>query len=256
LSPPLLFLLSNDDGIDAPGLHVLAEAFQTLGEVVVSAPATEQSAKSHSFTMHEPLRVRHHGPGRHAVTGTPADSVYIGAHRLCPRRPDMVVSGINRGTNLGNDTLYSGTVAAAAEGALMGLPALAVSQEVREGSNDATRHWTAAAALAVQVAQRLLAHPLPDRCLLNLNVPDRALAEMLPMQTVRLGRRTYHTMVREERDPRGRPYYWIGGDHQEFCDEPDTDGHWFSRGHPTLTPLRPDLSARDLIHQVQRWAGP
>ncbi len=246
-------LVTNDDGFEAPGLIALANHLDRLGQVVRVAPATEQSARSHALTMNEPLRVHGQGPGRFAVNGTPADCVYIGLHHLCDRRPDVVVSGINRGTNLGGDVHYSGTVAAAREAALAGVPALAVSLDTPSGRRDRDRNWDSAALLAVHVVQMMLANKLPAGALLNLNVPDVPADQLSRLHVTRLGRREYAPRVQVNRDPRGREYYWIGGDHVGFCDEEGTDGYWFSRGHPTLSPLSTDSTALDLVDAVGRW---
>jgi 5'-nucleotidase len=247
----LLILLSNDDGIDAPGLAALERAFAPLGDVVVVAPAEEQSAKSHSLTMFEPLRVSRRGERRYAVTGTPADCAYIGVHHLCGRPPDLVVSGVNRGVNLGDDVHYSGTVAAAMEGALIGVPAVAVSLAAAPGKRDDARPWDLAAGLALRVARALLDDPLDGHAFLNLNVPD--VPELQGLKVARQGKHWYHPLVEQKEDPRGRPYFWLGGDHRAYCDEPDTDGHWFARGYATLTPMRPDLTAHRLLERVGRW---
>ena len=152
-------LVSNDDGIDAPGIHALATALEALGEVWTVAPAAEQSAKSHALTMHHPLRVSERGPRRLAVDGTPADAVYLGLHQVVPGPVDIVVSGINRGANVADDTWYSGTVGAAREGAMCGLPGVAVSLNVSSRTSDAERHWSTAAQLAVDVVRAVLADP-------------------------------------------------------------------------------------------------
>ncbi len=242
-------LVSNDDGVDAPGIRVLAEALAQLGTVVTAAPATEQSAKSHAITLHAPLRVDPRGPGRFAVSGTPADAVYLGVHHIFDERPDLVVSGINRGPNLSDDVWYSGTVAAAREAAMCGVPALAVSLERRDVP-DSARHWESAAALAVQVARRMLEAVAVDpalakgeeRLLINLNVPDRPLAELGTIKVCPLADRHYVPAVHENEDPRGRRYFWIGGVSQGFASQPHTDGWWFHQGHPTLTALRMQIT--------------
>lgn len=248
----MLLLLSNDDGIDAPGLHALEAALAPVGDVVVVAPATEQSAKSHALTMHEPLRVDARGNRRFAVSGTPADSVYLGVHRLCGGRPDVVVSGINRGTNLGDDVHYSGTVAAAREGALQGIPAVAVSLQVDGKQPGGPRHWGTAGEAVRRIVEEVLRNGLPPGCFLNLNVPD--VARLPGVRAVSLGRRLYEPLVQENRDPRGRAYYWIGGGHLAFCDEPGTDGHAFSRGFATVTPLQPDFTHRDALRALEGWS--
>ena len=249
----MLVLLTNDDGVDAPGLASLAEHLAPLGEVVVAAPSTEQSAKSHALTMHEPLRVHSRGPGWFSVSGTPADCVYIAVHHLCGRRPDVVVSGINRGTNLGGDVHYSGTVAGAREALIQGVPGLAVSLDTSGPGDDRSRHWETAAMLARQVVLMMRGQPEADGAVLNLNVPDVAPDQLTRLHVTRVGTRRYAPAVAVKHDPRGRPYYWIGGDHESFCDAPGTDGYWHTRGHPTLSPLRLDPSAPELVEAIGKW---
>lgn len=248
----MLLLVSNDDGIDAPGIEALARALAPLGQVLVVAPHTERSAQSHALTMHEPLRVTERAPGRFACSGQPADCVYLGVHHLCGQRPTAVISGINRGSNLGDDVHYSGTVGAAEEAALMGLPALAVSlHPERDRAPD--HHWDTAATLAVRVLRAMLADPLPPRVFLNLNVPDRPLSEVPGVRPASLGRREYKPMVAESRDPRGREYYWVGGAPLGFDETEGTDGYWFARGWATLTPLHPDHTHRATLDRLSRW---
>lgn len=275
----MLILLSNDDGVEAPGLGALVEALAAPDvEIVVSAPRHEQSAKSHSLTLYEPLRVEpwvpraaprigpNGGVSWFAVAGTPADSVYVGVHRLCSRRPDIVISGVNYGTNLGDDVHYSGTVAAAMEAALIGIPAIAVS--LGTGDRDpGDPIYETAAEYARRVMVALLADPLPRHMFLNLNVPGRPLDRIAGLKVTPMGKRYYHPMVQMNRDPRGRAYYWIGGPHDRFdgwerpaeidAPEPpedDLDGWWFERGYATLTPLHPDLTAFDTLERLQRWS--
>ncbi|GDX80285.1 5'-nucleotidase SurE [Deltaproteobacteria bacterium] len=241
-------LLSNDDGIEAVGLAALERAMAPLGEVWIVAPATEQSAKSHSFTMYEPLRVNALGPRRFSVSGTPADAVYLALHGLLPERPHLVVSGINRGSNLGTDVLYSGTVAAAREAAANDLPALAMSLHVPEGAT--TLHWDTAVHVATRVAAALLARPIGVGHLLNVNVPNVPLAELGGLRVAPLARRRYAAMVKKTIDPRGKPYYWIGGPHDRFDGEPDADGPLCLAGYATLTPMSLDMTAHDGIDAV------
>ncbi len=245
----MLILLSNDDGIEAAGLRALEAAMAGLGELWTVAPATEQSAKSHSLTMHEPLRVTPHGDRRFAVSGTPADSVYLAAHHLLPRKPDLVVSGVNRGSNLSNDVMYSGTVAAAREAASFDIPAVAVSLWVK----DADPHWETAQAVARRVVEETIRRGLPRGVLLNLNVPDLPTAALRGLRVAPLGRRYYHPSVAVNTDPRGRKYYWIGGDHDRFDDLPDTDGPLCEAGFAVLTPLHMDLTAHEVLGDLRAW---
>ncbi len=248
----MLLLISNDDGIDAPGLRALARAAEPFGDVVVVAPSGERSAQSHALTMHEPLRVSRRGAGWHACSGQPADCVYIGVHHLCAQRPAVVLSGINRGPNIGDDVHYSGTVGAAEEAALMGIPALAVSL-FTERANAPDHHWDTAGALAARVLRAMLDDPLPPRVFLNLNVPDRPLADVPGIRAAKLGRREYRPMVARNQDPRGRDYFWVGGEPMDLDETEGTDGHWFRRGFATLTPLHPDLTHRAALARIEGW---
>jgi 5'-nucleotidase len=250
----MTFLLTNDDGIDAPGIAVLHTALSDRGAVDVVAPATERSGASHALTMHEVLRSRPMGSRRWAVAGTPVDCVYVAVHKLLAQRPSMVVSGINRGANLGDDVHYSGTVGAAREGALMGIPALAVSlhvDHVRARRLSGSPHFDTAAHFALQVIDHLADNPLPPTVFLNLNVPDVPMAEVLGLRVCGLGRRHYAPMVEERRDPRNRPYFWIGGDPIEGQMDAGTDGWWAEQGWATLTPIQLDSTAVDTVAALQ-----
>lgn len=244
-----MLLLSNDDGIDAPGLHALEAAMAPIGEVWTVAPATEQSAKSHALTMHEPLRVLERGARRYAVSGTPADSVYLGTHHLLPGRPKLVVSGINRGSNLSNDVMYSGTVAAAREAASFGIPAVAVSLWVKTDRPN----WETAQRVAAHIVREVLERGLPSGILVNVNVPDVPADRLRGVRVAPLGRRWYHPSVAENTDPRGRKYYWIGGEHDRFDDLPETDGPLCEAGWAVVTPLHMDLTAHELLDDLRAW---
>jgi len=246
-------LLANDDGFYAHGLPPLAEALTALGEVWVVAPEREQSARSHALTMHKPLRAIERRPRWFSVSGTPADCVYMGVFHLLPERPDVVVSGINKGANLGNDVLYSGTVAAAMEGALLHLPSVAVSLFYRFGAPTAELHFDTAARVAAQVVAGLVEHGHTPRTLLNVNVPDRA--EVKGIVPARLGIREYEPLVDERKDPRGRPYYWIGGKHSRFEPIPESDGPLCSEGYATVTPLSADLTHPGALAGLD-WLSP
>ena len=231
-----LILLSNDDGYRAEGIGALRDALQTWADVVVCAPNNEQSASSHSLSLHRPLRVKNHEPGVYAVDGTPADSVYLALHGgLLKRPPDLVVSGMNHGLNLGVDVFYSGTVAAAREGALQGFLALAVS-----AANGADR--PVAAARASEVAQALWSCGLGGNGLFNLNLPAGT-TPTTAVRATRLGRRLYGGGLVRRQDPRGQDYYWIGGSDREVShgDAPGSDTEAYDQGIIGLTPLVLDL---------------
>ena len=243
-----MLLLSNDDGVLAEGLAALATALAPIDTLLVVAPAIEQSAKSHSLSLFTPLRARLHRPGWYGVTGTPADSVYFALNHLCKTPPRAVISGINRGSNIGSDVHYSGTVAAAREAAFSGVPALAVSLYTEEGGD--RKHWESAGSLAATVLQKMLAAPLPAGVLLNLNVPNRPLSEIVGLVAAPMGDRAYEALVREDRDPRGKPYYWIGGPAILSEEELHTDCSLLTRGYATLTPLLTDVTAHRLLDRV------
>ena len=231
-----LVLLSNDDGIASQGLLTMRDALLAHFEVVVIAPETEQSAMSHSLSLHRPLRLRTVEAGMFAVDGTPADCVYVALHsggRVVPRRPALIVSGINRGLNLGQDVFYSGTVAAAREGALRGLPAIAISAHPWA---DLAR----VAALTTALGQKLLALP-PRPLLLNVNVPKAWSGEV---RATRVGSRIYEEVVDFRHDPRGREYLWIGGPGVRHERDTGTDTDAYDDGAASITPLMLDLTQR------------
>jgi 5'-nucleotidase len=229
-------LVSNDDGIQAPGIVALAEALAEIAEVTVVAPHAEQSAASHALTIHRPLRVKELGNRRFAVDGTPTDSVLLAVSEFCDERPDLVVSGINQGPNMGEDVIYSGTVAAAMEGAILDIPSMAVSLASRDASD-----FRPAAAVARGMVQRLLDADLPRRFLVNVNVPALPLEEIRGTRVARLGTRFYQEVVIRKQDPRGRDYYWIAGE-PSFAEDPDTDFRVVADGYVALTPLLMDLT--------------
>jgi len=231
-----LILLSNDDGVHAEGLTLLAAALREIGDVVVVAPEQEQSATSHRLTLSAPLRHREHGDDVHTVDGTPADCIYVALNRegLLPRRPDVVVSGINHGLNLGMDVVYSGTVAAAREGALRGLRAMAVSAD-----NAADRALVAKHAAGLVARLLALETPLGAPVLLNVNYPREAPRGVRP---TRLGRRDYHDVVEARTDPRGRSYYWIGGPVSAHDGAEGADTTAVDEGYVSITPLALEMT--------------
>ncbi len=239
-------LLSNDDGVHARGLSALATAFPD-DEVWVVAPDREQSASSHSISLHRPLRVVEVEPRRYAVDGTPTDAVYMGLNLVMrDRRPDIVLSGVNHGPNLANDVLYSGTVAAAMEGALLGCHAIAVSLAAAKPS-----HFEHAAAFTAALAHSVVAARPKAPVLLNVNVPA---GPVKGYRFVRLGKRTYGNEVVENVDPRGRKYYWIGGERPTNEDIPQSDCNCvFQDGLVAITPLHLDWSHEALLSEMRRW---
>lgn len=243
-------LVSNDDGIEAPGIAALAAAMGDLGEVWVVAPESERSAQSHALTMHKPLRASQRGERTWAISGTPADCVYFAMNHLMPDRPDVVVSGINNGSNLGNDVFYSGTVAAAMEGCFHGVAAVALS--LHRPTPIPERHWETAQIVARRVVRQVL-EGVPPRLLLNVNIPNVPANELRGLKAAILGERRYAPMVALRTDPRGREYFWIGGDHEEFVPIPDSDGPAIEQGWATVTPIHPDLTMRSYVATVRGW---
>jgi len=244
----LQILVTNDDGIQSPGITVLAEALSRVGEVFVVAPDRERSAIGHSLTLHAPLRADEVEPGRFAVSGTPTDCVNLGIHGLLAARPALVVSGINRGGNMGDDLTYSGTVAAAMEATLMGVPAFAVSLDSTSFRRD---DFYAAADFAATLARMVLERGLPVDTFLNVNVPS---GQPTAAQFTRQGKRRYSDKVEKKLDPRGRAYYWIGGGELSFEDVPGTDFHAVCNGSISITPLHLDLTNFRSFEALSTWA--
>jgi 5'-nucleotidase len=241
-------LISNDDGIGAPGIKALARALADVADVTVVAPDRERSATGHAITVHHPLRVRRYPdypvPEAYAVDGTPADCVKIALEALSINRPDMVIAGINRGPNLGTDVLYSGTVSAAIEAAILGLPAMAVSLvDFREDG------YEEAALFVAKMAGIYSSRGLPPDTLLNINWPQ---SKPRGVKVTTLGRRRYTNTFEKRHDPSGREYFWMGGD--VVLDETaDTDTWAVSKGYASITPIHFDLTNYNLVAQVRSW---
>jgi 5'-nucleotidase len=243
-----LILLTNDDGVAAPGIAAVRAALAEVGEVVVAAPDRERSAASHSISLDRPLRVEELEAGVFSIDGTPVDCVYLGLLHLVPRRPTLVVSGINNGYNLGSDVFYSGTVAGAVEGALRGIPALAVSLERRK-PQDFSHAARFAAALAAELVRRGPG-ALPDASLLSVNLPG---GPVTGYRVTFLGRRVYRDQVEVRRDLRDRAYYWIGGPEENATDLPGSDLTAVRAGLASVTPLSLDLTHTRLIGELVGW---
>jgi 5'-nucleotidase len=229
--------VTNDDGIDAPGIAALAAAVAHLGRVVVVAPDRERSAAGHALTLNRPLRVRSRGEDRFEVDGTPTDCVHLGVFNLTGGRPPkLILSGINRGVNLSDDVTYSGTVAAALEGTLLRVPSIAFSAERDAGGQS---RYEVAAELAARLAEKALANGIPAGVLLNVNVP---LGVPKGIRITRQGARTYRAGAVERLDPSGRPYFWIAGADTTPSDEPDGDHTAIREGYVSVTPLHADMT--------------
>ncbi|MFB0953620.1 MAG: 5'/3'-nucleotidase SurE [Aeromonadaceae bacterium] len=242
-------LVSNDDGVHADGIRVLSEALSALADVVVVAPDRNHSGASHSLTLENPLRVESMAHnGFIAVKGTPTDCVHLAVNELLKPLPDMVVSGINHGANLGDDVIYSGTVAAATEGRHLGLPAMAVSLV-------GSQHFASAAHYACRLVQGLMRRPLPSDQILNVNVPDLPLAQIKGIRVTRLGCRHPAEAVIVEQDPRGRPIYWIGPPGATQDAGEGTDFSAIEAGFVSITPLQVDMTAYRHLDGLQAWIG-
>jgi 5'-nucleotidase len=243
----VLILVTNDDGIHSPGLRVLARSLTALGRVVVVAPDRERSAVSHALTLHLPLRATQQSADWWAVDGTPTDCVNIGIHGLVKATPQLVVSGINLGANLGDDLTYSGTVAAAMEATLMGVPALAVSLA---GTSFVEADFVWAGRWAAHFATQVRDHGLPADTFLNVNVPaGRPTGSRLTRQ----GKRRYGDAVVQKVDPRGRSYFWIGAGELALQDLEGTDAHAVQRGLVSVTPLHLDLTNYAAFERLRHW---
>jgi len=238
-------LLTNDDGIQAPGLKSLEECLAPVAEVTVVAPDKEMSATSQSISMHMPLRVRHLDQGHYAVSGTPADMVIIALYHLLPRKPDLVVSGINPGGNLGENVIYSGTVAAAMEAVLHGVPSFAISLATRKHLD-----FTAAGAFAAQLASKVLEEGLPEGVMLNVNVPR---GEVRGVRLTRQSQKISQNLVVEKKDPRGRPYYWLDETVELGQVEPDSDYAAILAHEISVTPLHVDRTHYASLNHLSRW---
>jgi 5'-nucleotidase len=242
----LRILISNDDGVHAPGIKVLERVARALTkDVWVVAPASEQSAAGHSLTIRRPLRVKKLAPRRYSVDGTPTDSVLLGVNQIIKgKKPDLVLSGINRGANLGEDVTYSGTVAAAMEAVILGIPAFAFSQCITNGG---TPHWSCAEHWARQVIAQAMETQWQPNILINVNFPDCLPGAVTGIEVTRQGKRKIGDELVERLDPRGEPYVWIGAQRSEDRSAPGTDIEAAYRNAIAVTPLRVDLTAYDAM---------
>ena len=247
-----LILVSNDDGYDSPGIYALVMSLRTIADVVVVAPATQQSAVGHAITVQTPLRARPIQRGRHfsgwAVEGTPADSVKLGVSTLLDRKPDLVVSGINHGMNTSVNVIYSGTVSAATEGAVLGIPAIAMSL----ASHSLKADMRAAAAFARKISAEVLKRGLPPGTLLNVNVPNVPPEEIKGVSVTKQGRSWWDDGFETRRDPVGRDYYWLVGEYV-WDKDPVVDDSALQRNMISVTPLHYSLTDEALFEQMQDW---
>lgn len=249
-SPRRRFLCTNDDGIHAPGLELLETVADRLGETRIVAPDREQSATSHSLTLHRPLRVTEVAPRRHVIDGTPTDCVLIAVNELLPWRPDFVLSGVNHGPNMGEDVLYSGTVAAAMEATILGIPSIAISWSGED--RDAVGGY---AELLDQVLRGLIERSdFPSETFFNVNVPACPASDIEGIRVTSLGRRIYSDSLVRREDPAGREYFWIGGGVSSWSGGEESDFRAVEARYVSVTPLHLDLTNHRLIDEVASWA--
>lgn len=249
-----LILVSNDDGIDAPGLSALAEAMTDLGDVFVAAPVQEQSAVGHAITIRDPVRARKvnleiaEGATAYSVKGTPADCVKLAVNQLLPRRPDLVVSGINRGPNTAVNVIYSGTVSAATEAAILGIDSIAFSLCSWEGGD-----YCPSQTIAQRIAARVLKQGLPPGVLLNVNIPMLPLDQLRGILPTRQARSRWDESFHERVDPNNQPYYWLTGTFVNLDEGENTDIWAVENGYVSVTPIQYDLTAHDYLESMREW---
>ncbi len=241
-------LVTNDDGIASPGLAALAHALSVIGEVWIVAPDRERTAVAHSVTLHKPLRVHRTAVRTYTVNGTPVDCVNLALLKILPKPPTIVVSGINKGVNLGDDVMYSGTVSAAMEGTILGVPSVAVSQEGGD-----TFRFAVGATYAARVVRMVLERGLPEETLLNVNIPDRPRSAIKGVRVTCLSRRRFENPIIEKLDPHGRKYYWIAGKRISWSRSKDADHEAIETGFVSLTPIHLDLTYYGVLDQFRTW---
>lgn len=246
-------LLSNDDGILAHGLECLIAAAEPLGEVWVVAPDREQSATSHSLTLHHPVRPVKRGERRWQVDGTPTDCVMLGIEALLPERPDFVLSGVNHGQNMGEDVLYSGTVAAAMEGLALGIPSVAISFAGGDLRADVSLLREQVPVLTPLLRHIFSLRPFPANTLFNVNLPPRRGGDIKGVRLTRLGSRVYSNLLQPMKDPWGRDIFWIGGGEITWSGEEDSDFRAVREGYVSVTPLHLDLTNFSLLRSAEQW---
>ncbi len=265
-------LVSNDDGVYSPGLQRLAEALAKLGEVYVVAPDRERNAASHSLTLHKPLRAEQVAERVFAINGTPTDCINLGVNFFMPERPSLIVSGINKGENLGDDISYSGTVSAAIEGTILGIPSFAISQarlpafsqqstvnspQTIDDGQWSMDYFETAAEFALILARMILKRGLPRDTFLNVNVPNLPIEKIKGVRITCQGKRLYDaTNIIEKVDPRGKKYYWIGGNRLSWEKKENTDFEAVSEGMISVTPLHLDLTNYSAIEELLSWEIP
>ena len=249
----LKILISNDDGVYSWGLEVLHKHLKKLGQTWVVAPLEEKSTTGHSLTIHKPLRVQQLENGFYGVSGSPADCVYIGIREVIKSMPDIVISGINRGGNLGQDVYYSGTVSAAREACILGLPAIAVSCNIdpKKRKSEHEVHFETAAKSIVKLLKEFSYKDIPKHTLLNVNVPDVPMSRIKGFRASRQGFRYYSGTILKRVDHRGRPYFWIGGQYKGYHNETGTDCHAVADNYVSVTPVQLDCTNNDFLKTLE-----
>jgi len=245
-----VILVTNDDGVHSPGLLSLFNAMKTLGEAFIVAPDRERSAVSHSLTMHRPLKVEELRDHVYSINGTPTDCVAIGINKILPEKPIFVASGINKGANVGDDITYSGTVSAAIESTIMGIPAFAISLVMKKPSSPL--NFEAASTIALEVGKYILEHSLPYDTLLNVNVPALPIKSMKGMKLTRQGKRIYDGSIQETFDPHGEKHYWIGGGKPYWEHGDDTDIQAVYDHYISVTPIHLDLTNYEALKFLKK----
>ncbi len=251
-----IILITNDDGISSPGIKTLSKTLKSVGDVFIVAPETEQSAVAHALTLHRPLRYERIGNNKYCVNGTPTDCVIIAVNKLLPKKPDIIVSGINNGANLGDDITYSGTVAAAIEGTLLGVPSIAISL-IRENQNSdgfrkSTSKLQVAANFAKELTMKVFDNGLPEDTLLNVNIPHTL--KIHGVKITKQGKLIYDNSIQELADPRGRKYYWIGGGMPQWESSENTDFEAVQNGYISITPVHLDLTNYTVLKYIkENW---
>jgi 5'-nucleotidase len=243
----LLILVSNDDGVAARGLQALVRELEMLGRTVVVAPDRERSAVGHSLTLHKPLRIQPVRKDVYSVNGTPTDCITLAVNTILQERPTLLVSGINRGGNLGDNITYSGTVSAAMEGTLLGIPSMSVSL-----TGGGSFHYKTAAEVTLAIARQVIRHSLPPETFLNINVPNLPENRIQGIRVTRMGKRVFKDPVVEKRDPKGRTYYWIAG--EEVVEEPgkDSDYEAIKEHYVSVTPIHLDLTHYEVLPKIKK----
>jgi len=251
-----VILVTNDDGVNAPGVLSLFNAMKQLGDAYIVAPDRERSAASRSLTMHRPLKVEKLRKRVYCVNGTPTDCVAIGINRILSEKPALVVSGINKGANLGDDIFYSGTVSAAMESTLLGIPSLAISLVIKRQPGKTHLYFETPAKTAVDIGRYILKKSLPHDTLLNINVPDVPMENIKGMKFTRQGKRVYDNAVHDILDPHGNHHYWIGGGEPSWETGHDTDIQAIENGYISITPIHLDLTNYEALQLLQgNWSS-